>query len=412
MRVGVSVLMLYFVLYYFVPYVYGVMTGFFYLDYLDGSPNMHVAIWFVILFGILFTLLYRYLPKLRIGFIDVRFTLLESGIVNLFVAVVFLYFSFLFQQDYGFQYRHKGAALSDSAPYMLYLMLIRLYINAFIVYCIAVLHQERSLNFNNKLALFLSGVGIALSASVSFDMVAIVVVFMCLATNIAPRLVSMKRKPGLAVLFKSLFYFFTIGFVLVLFGTANKIGFDRAVDFLLHDGFASFIEAVMARISIFLFSLAKLMNEHITDFSFQVAAIMGNLENLQFRIGVLFGLDIPRPELASTGRINSELIYVDANDRNGATPGLLGSMFYLPLFPLGLFFGLLYSLFVVRLLDGIFANKPRLALLPVLFLMSVFQTTVDGFPDLANPISLPFIQLMFLIFVRLNMLTPETRMRI
>ncbi|MCC2606144.1 hypothetical protein [Planctobacterium marinum] len=404
--------MLYFVLYYFVPYLFGVTTGFFYLDYLDGSPNMHAAIWFVILFGVLFALLYRYLPKLRIGFVDIRFTLLESGLVSLFVAVVFLYFSFLFQQDYGFQYRHKGDPLSDSAPYMLYLMLIRLYINAFIVYCIAVLHQERNLNNNNKLALLLSGVGIALSASVSFDMVAIVVVFMCLASNIAPNFVSMKRQPGMRVLFKSLFYFFVIGFVLVLFGTANKIGFERAVDYLLHDGFGSFIEAVMARISIFLFSLAKVMDEHIADFSFQVAAIMGNLENLQFRIGVLFGLDIPRPELASTGRINSELIYINANDRNGATPGLLGSMFYLPLFPLGLFLGLLYSLFVVRLLDGIFANKSRLALLPVLFLMSVFQTTVDGFPDLANPISLTFIQLMFLIFVRLNVLVPETRMRV
>lgn len=359
-----------------------------------------------------FFVLYRYLPKIKFNFVNIRFNLLERGGINLCVAVVFLYFAFLFHRDYGFQYRHRGAALSESAPYMLYLMLIRLYINAFIVYAIAVLHSGSRLNRTNTLALLLSGIGIGLSASVSLDIVAIAVIFMCFFAIIMPQLVSIERQPGFGILLKNLFYFSVIGFVVVLFGTANKIGLERAIDFLLHDGFGSFIEALMARISIFLFSLAKVMDEHIADFSFQVAAIAGNLENLHYRIGVLFGLDIPRPELASTGRINSELIYVEADERNGAAPGLLGSMFFLPLFPAGLFFGLLYSLFVVRLLDGIFANKPRLALLPVLFLLSVFQTTIDSLPDLANPISLPFIQLCLLIFVRLNIKVEESRVKI
>lgn len=403
MKIGLYTFFLYFALYYVVPYVFGVLYDFTYLDYLRGDPDLHIGFLFSVCFFILFIFCYKYIPLIKTPTYSVKVSLLRNPFFILIVSLFFLVLSSKFYFDYGFQYRHKGTPISESAGYVQILLMLRFVVNGYLVYLLASVNAGSKLTKGQTVSLLLLIVGAVLSMTTSFDLLTISVMIMLLMYHFfCVNLISAKK---IKIQASSLLYGVLLVCIVIgvsVFGMANKIGLDRGIEFVFRDGLWSLLETILSRVSVIFYSISAGLETRLFDFEFQNLSVVGNWLNMEFRLSSLLGLEGEKPTISSTARINSLEIYLNARERNGAAPGVVGSILYWPLFPLGVLITLGYTLFVVRLFDNIFYNSRRLSFIPAIFLVTVFQTVCDSQPDVVNLLSVSTIQLFVLYFVWLN----------
>jgi hypothetical protein len=186
---------------------------------------------------------------------------------------------------------------------------------------------------------------------------------------------------------------------IVFAGMANKIGFDRAVGFFADGGLAAGLELFANRTFYHSYSLAFQLNNYLGTFHLGREAVeIVSFQSIR-RFQVLLGSSVPNETLQTVSRLNFLIISGNNIDSDaGASPGLLGSIFYLPgsLYMLPLHMFCLYN--AISIFDNIM-GKSKYGLLAYLCGIVLLQALTDSFMDNFNPFSIGFIVLATLFFI-------------
>lgn len=193
-----------------------------------------------------------------------------------------------------------------------------------------------------------------------------------------------------------------LGFVFIIFvvptvifaGMANKIGFEEAQRYFVEAGVVTrAIELYTNRTFYHSYSLGYHIN-NIGD-SFGLAKQAFDIVSYQSirRVVILLGSEMPNETVQTVNRLNYLLISGGRfyND-TGASPGLLGSMFFLPGSILAFPFHIVLIYNAVGMLDNMM-GKARYGPLAYLGGLVVLQALADSMMDKLNPVSAGFIAL-------------------
>lgn len=402
-KVGMQVFLLYVGLYYFIPVVFGVFYDFSYLDYLDGNPNYYFAPIYIVFYLLVFLFLYIYIPHIKIPFKKIEIKFFFSPYAFFLVSCFFLLLSYKFFNEYGFQYRHKGDPISESSSYIKILLFLRMLVNIYLIYLLSAMSFSYRVSRIDVINLLLIGSGIVLSLTTSFDVVIVFFILLLLIYHFFNiNFLFNENRYSISKNILSFGFLLLVVLSVLFFGVANKIGAESAFSYLAGGGLWGMLEVILQRLSIFFYSTAYLIEYNLFNSDLQLNSLAGNLDNFSYRINVLLDTGVSRPDLASTARVNSELIYANPNERNGAAPGLIGSSIFLPFFPLNIFVSALYVVITVKIIDSLFAVGTKLKFIPCFFVMTIFQVLVDAQPDVVNLLSLTFIQYCLLMLLWLN----------
>lgn len=182
-------------------------------------------------------------------------------------------------------------------------------------------------------------------------------------------------------------------------GVANKVGIEAAISRFSDGGFQYFVGLFANRIFYHSYSFAYHINNFQESFALGWQAIeIAGFQTFR-RFQVLLGADIPNETLQTVSRLN--YLQITAYDNGlgaGASPGLLGSLFYFPGGVAALPIHMLYVFVIVTALDKMMGNKKYT--LPVyLGGLVVLQALVDTIVDNLNPFSVGFVALMMVLIL-------------
>jgi len=396
---GVKICAGYLVIYYILPLLLGGFFNYSYLDFYKGTPEFLYTLPAIIIYFAIFIVIYKFTPEIATPLKNFHIRSFSLPLVNLFITLVFLLLAIKFNSEYGLAYRHSGAAISDSGGYVVVVSLMKVYFSMFLLLKLADLSFGIEITKVDALTIFTGVIGFYFATTASFDILRILIGVLLLILFFTKKdlLTINKKNSSLASAF-IVVVTMGVGFVAVLFfGLANKMGFQGAYEFLTTGGAIDFIKIPLARLSVHFYSLSYHLTYSLTDFDFQFESLPNVLNNLAFRIGYLLDIDIEKPDISSTGRLNSLSIYIEPRERNGASPGLIGSIFFIPFFPLSLIFSILYICFVLKKLESIFYESGKnLSLLTVLYALACAQAFTDSQIDMINFVGVGGIQLCFL----------------
>jgi hypothetical protein len=169
----------------------------------------------------------------------------------------------------------------------------------------------------------------------------------------------------------------------VTIGYVNKTGFDAFTDVIEQIGYEKIAEDTMVRVSSSYCGLISFVENNLYNFSLyeQVAAVP--MENVPYRLSLIVGTPLPRPEITQITRLNYLNYEEDTHlERAGASPGLVASALYAGPFPLGFLLIAGYVVFVIRIVNLPFAalaSRLRFAAVVLIasFIYPMFETPVD-----------------------------------
>jgi len=399
---GQLVILVYFSIYYLFPFAYGAIFGFDHLGFLNGSPNFYLGIMFVLLYCGAAFMVFK-LPSVRLWSNRLTYNFYNEKLTNLFISVIFLFFAVKFFSDYGYQYRHKGSSISDSAGYIIILQVLKLYFNCFIVIKMAMYGNKVNLKLIDRVVLIVIFFAFLFSFATSFDIFRLaVILYLAISRKNLSGLFSLERfsfrkNIVLAIVIMGLV------FGVLFMGVANKRGPDEAINFFFSENIFSLLDYFVARLSIFFYSVSYYVTYHEIGSTMSIEVFKGIIENANYRLGHILGYFAEKPEIQSTNRMNSMNIYVHVREDNGAAPGLIGSVFFIPFYPGSILLSVLFLKMLVNFINEIFRNTPRLSFLSIIYLITVISTIMDSTLDLLNIFGLGFIQLFFLLWAWLTM---------
>jgi hypothetical protein len=247
------------------------------------------------------------------------------------------------------------------------------------------------------------------STSASFDMLRILIAILVLYYIFTNTNFFLKSSKGFRLIrtFLTLTALVVGCFTILFFGLANKMGVEVAYDLLRDGAFVDLLLIPMARLSVHFYSLSYHLTYTLFDFDFQMQSIPNVIQNLNFRLSYLFGLEAQKPDIVSSARLNSLSIYLDPRDRNGASPGLIGSIFFIPFFPFSILISVLYVSFIYRKIESLFNKNKKYSLMTILYVVALSQVFTDAQVDLLNFVGVSGINLLFLYIVWFD--RPELR---
>lgn len=289
----------------------------------------------------------------------------------------------------GSDFRHKGAALSELGAIGFALTILKIYASTAIIVHHRMINEKVEANLRAFL-LFLIGVSFVINNQTAVEFILAVAAFASCSYEIRKK-ISLSGKwirrlsvMLLPVLVVAVFYL----------GKANKVGAEEAL--VLISNFDLFFFSFLQRYGYHIYSLSTHVNENFFNFALGLQAIQEVIGVMFFRISSIFGLGIERPELGSIARMNFFVLADFYKDRIGASPSMLGSVFFFPGAGLAIF----YYVFLLRFIITQFWRIYGAYKVPWVFsLINVFilATAVDAALDSFNPLSNGFIRIFFLV---------------
>lgn len=398
---GVRFCAVYLLLYYVTPLMLGYLLDYSYLESYKGTPEYIYVLPAVLAYFFVFIMVYNFVPTIVTPLKRVHIRTFSRPYLNMAIMVLFLYLAVKFYYQYGLRYRHSGDLLSDSDSYVIILTCLKYYFTMFLLLKIADLSFDLKICKIDTVSIILGAIAFYFATSASFDMLKILVAILLLwhiFTKVNFFLTNFKK-------FKLIHTFLTVlalsvGFFSILFfGLANKMGVEVAYDLLISGTLFDFLLIPIARLSVHFYSLAYHLTYTLFDFDFQMQSIPNVIQNLNFRVSHLFGLEAQKPDIVSSARLNSLSIYLDPRDRNGASPGLIGSIFFIPFFPFNILISVLYVSFIYRKIESLFNKNKKYSLMTILYVVALGQVYTDAQVDLLNFVGVSGISLFFLYMV-------------
>ena len=394
----------YLILYYLVPLSVGYFYEYSYLEFYKGSPQFFYVLPAVILYFICFLFIYKYIPEIKTPLKRVYIRTFSRPYLNLLITLLFLYFSVKFYFEYGLSYRQVGSQISESSGYVILLTMLKIYFSMFIFCKMADLSFSLKLHKVDVITLSLGALSFYFASSAAFDMLKILVSILLIYmfySNLNVFVAQTHKMSLFRRTLKIIVYGCMLTFIFVAtlyFGLANKMGYESAYELIFGGTLLEFIVIPLSRLSVHFYTLAYHLTYNIFNFDFQFETLPNVIENLTFRLSHLFGFDYQKPDIVSSARLNSLSIYYDPRETNGATPGLIGSIFFIPFFPVSIFISLFYVCFILKKVEQIFNNHKRASLISILYMVSLVQAFTDAQIDLLNFVGVSGVSL-FLLYL-------------
>ena len=128
------------------------------------------------------------------------------------------------------------------------------------------------------------------------------------------------------------------------------------------------------------------------------------LNAIEFRMSVLLGGDVVRPEVQSLSRLNFLVNSFKTSANEGTSPGVLASFLYILPLPLGLFVAFIYLRWVISLIDRFF-DLPgfKLSIFGSIFVLQQFLFLYQSPLDLLLIVdNIPILFMFFWLFARMR----------
>lgn len=321
------------------------------------SPFSVFIVLFFFILGIV--LIDRVLPRVKIKIKTIHFNNIIS-IINLLGIVIFLIASIYFYMKYDISFRHQHR-LRETGIIIKLLWFLKMYIY-FYVFFLFVKFTNDKLNSLDRFKLLLILIGWFLSVTSSLQMPLIIIVLFLLLSNNNKLFFKQKKTFNLLNAVVLFFVGLFIVFFMIFIGYANKIGIEGTLE-LFEDPTKIYmvIAHIITRVSSSYVSLLVVLNEHIFDLFMQLNVIFGHLDTFFLRINSFLPIfNVSMEDIETVSRTNFLITHIDNYlPRSGASPGLLATIFYMPIFPLNFLFILLYTLLIIRVLNMYFNKVER-----------------------------------------------------
>jgi hypothetical protein len=332
-------------------------------EYYRGFDQFRVITWMLPLFVGLTLLFWWSLPDVRLPRIRAFEWIFEAPPVRWIVAILSVFWSIRFLRMYGISYRHSAGLLSQQGLWVSLFLLTRIYIKVYVFYRMMQIMRGESVRRTweesvNMLAFLLV---LILSLNGSFDLPYIAITAICAlppgaAAAVLLRSADAHQQP-IGKRLVSGAKVGAVGFAVVVgalfIGRANKIGVDGALAIFTDlPSLISYLGYATKRLSSSYASLQGVGSLHLFDLDLQIRAWSIPFESFYYRLGLILGLDIPRPEITSLSRLNFLTNYIPFHPRSGSSPGLLAASLYFPLFPLNVLITTFLTALLLRFCGG------------------------------------------------------------
>ena len=381
---GEKTLVLYFVAFYFFPMIFDFFFDIGIKYHLSGDLPFVVPFVFSILYLLLVLAIRRiFMPniKIRVPFRKI----MGSKLLSYGIFFIFAVAAFLFSTRFSSSFRHtQNYADAGLLPVVVFSVKIICHIFIF-----ASLSSKRLIRLTAVHYLcYFAGLFFAFVSSYDFLWAAVGMYSWIRVANI-----------DLLRIFRNWFSKFglisgvIIVPIVVFGGMLNKMGLEGALNYFSDGLIMGLFELFTNRIFYHSYSLAMHLNDIGRSFalSFEAMNILGH-QSLR-RLFILIGSPIPSETAQTVSRLN--FLVISGNNHlsdAGASPGLLGSIFYLP----GGLFALPIHIICISNMIGMFDNilgKGKYALPSYFGSLALCQALTDAFMDNFNPFSIGFIAL-------------------
>lgn len=332
--------------------------------------TVYYAFLIIVVFFLITIFVYLVFPTLnqiRVSIIFFKLFLYMA----LVISVIYFISSIDFFLNYSISFRHK-VRIRDASLLVQILFTLMIFIKIVVFMIFVFLLRNKFLLRIQKYILLLIFIGSILSLNSSMGIILPFIIFMML---FFPSIFYKKIK------FSNFLILFPIIFILLLgvvyLGLANKAGVEYANNFFTStDGIIKLFEKIFTRISSSFMSLQVLLSNHIFDLNLQLDTFTSSYYVFIQKMKIILPLfDEANREIISVNRTNFLLLFKPYNEHAGTSPGLLGTIFYLPFFPLSIILISFYSIIIIGSINRYFKNVKEynlLALFSILFFLFTF----------------------------------------
>ena len=381
-----------------------------FLELYHGTQNPASFVVFTVFFFIfIIILLDSVLPKVNL---KIRQDTIQKTGSFLATILVIIYFasSLYFFKHFGLDFR-QSKSLSEGGLIVKILWFVRMFGEFYVFYIFASVVNGNKLTYTTKLKLFIVVLswGLSLTGSLQFLLILICILLIFTPYKKQQNMFISKRKNiSLFKTFSVILLSIPIIITVVFLGFANKIGVDKAIDMFTDTSLLSTIFSHIAlRMSTSYTSVLIMSHDHLFDIPLQIDTYLDAIQTFLNRLGsITHVFDYPLNGFKSVNRTNYLLLFIpNFHPRAGASPGLLASIYYIPIFPFNF---LIMGAFVLMIIRA--TNKYIIKPAKELTLLSKLIIVYFIFPLFESPLNmLSIIEpafFYFLVFVLMSYFPP------
>jgi hypothetical protein len=360
--IGFYILSIYVFLTYIPQISFHIIFHQYFLEHYNGAnKNPFLILIILLFFYISIVLVNEIFPKIRlkVKFSD-NINLLMS-ILSFILIFLFLIASIKFYTEYTISFRATHR-LRETSLIIKILFFLREFAWFYVFYQLVNILRGNKLNFIIRFNLFLILIAwvLSLTASLSIPLVFIILLIL-LFNNKLLIILTNKNISGFKFFIISIF---AIVFVLfaIFFGYANKFGMEKAyVMFSDSDLMYYLFSRTLARLSTSYEAAIQLFSMHFQDFNIQLMAVNGFIDTFLSRLASITHLfDYHVSDIETINRMNFFILFTPLHwhlEFAGASPGLLATIFYIPVFPFNFLFIALYVVIIMRATNRYIPNR-------------------------------------------------------
>lgn len=385
-----KILIFFFGIFYIVPIF---LEMFFYSNMNNIYRLSEISIVLLIIFIFIFYLFIIYNVKYKLFYFRFLFVNLFKNWILKTSSIVFLILSSYFFINYSIKFRHTGENITDLGGWIIFLLVFRAYFKAFLFYVFIARFKNIPLQINRFLFLIIA-ISYFLSMVSSLD-IALIILSIILYFNKEKLFANQENKR--IKIFKltrniilSIFFFGSIVFV----GIANKVGTETAKSLMFNNELVKFtLINTGLRLSTYYASIHGAINVVDKKENNLSKAFFGALQNTINRgVYLTTGEKLPRPEVWTIYRANYENLFVNnSNDRTGASPGIVASIFYGPNILFGILIISFFLFFIFHYLKWAFSYKLKLNIFGIIMSLVFVLPFLESPMDLINVFNTSFI---------------------
>ena len=308
----------------------------------------------------------------------------QYKLFNYLMALTYLMLSIRFYFEFGLSFVHSGTSMSDVSSYIILFYSMKPIVIYFLFYEFLRLLNSQTIFTTDRLLLSILAIASVFGLSGSMEIIFLSLIFFFILIPPSKK-VNLFMGNTRRINFKTvLTYFlsFIIGICVIFVGYANKLGTEKSLDLFTDSNVrVELIKELFIRFGNSYASLICMVNNHLIELSLQVKAIKIPIEVFKFRLSVLFNLEFQKPEIFNVSRLNYLTTYKDFHLKAGASPGLLASTFFLPLFPLNILILILILKKNIESINDAIPKEKRVSILGIIlifiFTIPLFESPID-----------------------------------
>lgn len=384
------ILKLFFGIFYFMPIF---LEVFFYSDMssLYRLNDNSVVLVIIFIFILLSFSVYKF--KVNQGIFNFFFINIFKGWIVISSSVIFLVLSSYFYINYNVKFRHTGENVTDVGGWMIILITLRAYFKAFLFYVFIARFKNIPLRINRVILLNIA-ICFSLSMVSSLDIALIIFSILLFLNQIKLFIRRHNTSFELFTLVRNGILSLALFSSIVFFGIANKVGTETAKTLVFDkDVLRVVIVSTGLRLSTYYASIHGVLNVVGKQENNLSSGFFGAIHNTINRgVYLTTGEELARPEVWTIYRANYENLFVyNTNDRTGASPGIIASVFYGPNVVFGIMIIMVYLSVICNILKWAFSFTYTLNSLGLILALVFVMPFLESPMDLVNVFNPSFI---------------------